>query len=227
MSEFNTTKTSIFKKYVMAITGIALFLFVILHLAGNLSLYKSDGTDFNTYAEHLHQFGWLLYVAEVGLGLIILIHAATGIRIAKANRRARPIGYKMYKSKGGPSHANLSSLYMPVTGALILIFLIIHLWQFRFGPGIEQGYATQLADGQARDLYRLVIETFKNPIFVIFYVFAMVVLGFHLRHGIWSAFQSLGVTQERFHRCTRRASVLLAVLIALAFAGIPLWIYFH
>ena len=220
-------QSSVFKKVVMALTGIFLILFIVVHLLGNLSLYHADGHDFNKYAATLHSFGWLLVAAEIGLLVLFLVHIAMAIQLKLNHNAARPEGYKLYKSKGGPSRANLSSRFMIVSGVVLLVFLVLHVWQFRFGPGIEQGYATQMNGEQVRDLYKLVSETFHNPIFVVIYVFAMIMLGFHLRHGIWSAFQSLGAKSPTLHSILTKLAVLLAIIISLGFLGIPLWIYFH
>jgi succinate dehydrogenase / fumarate reductase cytochrome b subunit len=220
-------QSSVFQKVIMALTGLCLILFVIMHLLGNLSLYKADGTPFNKYAAMLHSFGGLLYVAEVGLLVLFVVHIATALRIQLGKNAARDVGYKLYKSKGGPSRANLSSRFMIYSGVVILFFLVLHIWQFRFGPNIEQGYVTQINGEQVRDLHKLVTETFHNPVFVIIYVFAMIMLGFHLRHGFWSAFQSLGARSPSLHSFLTKLAPLLAIVISLGFLGIPLWIYFH
>ena len=81
---------------------------------------------------------------------------------------------------------------MILTGLVLLAFLVIHIWQFKFGPAIEEGYVAQLHGENVRDLHRLVVETFKKPGYVLFYVFSMSLLGMHVRHGFWSALQSMG-----------------------------------
>lgn len=219
--------STVTQKFVMAVTGIALVLFVIVHLSGNIPLYFPDGTPFNQYADFLASLGWLLYVAEVGLLLTFILHVATGIRIRIANKKARPVGYKVYQTKGGPSKANIASRFMPITGLGILLFLIFHIWQFKLGPGISEGYVQMINGQEVRDLHRLVIETFQNPLFVAIYVACMVVLGIHLRHGIWSAFQSLGLRNQYVHNILYKLALVLSILIALGFLGIPLWIYLN
>lgn len=211
----------------MALTGLFLIFFVIAHLSGNISLYYPDGTAFNKYADFLASFGALFYVAEIGLLVLFLVHIITAIQITRLNKAARPVGYKSYQTKGGPSKANLSSRFMIVSGIFLLGFLILHIWQFRFGPGIPDGYLVEMDGNQVRDLHRLVVETFKNPIYVVIYVFSMIMLAFHMRHGFWSAFQSLGAKSPQLHNILQKLAIVLAVLVSLGFMGIPVWIYFR
>ncbi len=214
------------KKFIMALTGLGLVGFVITHLAANLLLMKSDGTSFNTYAYNLTTWGVLLLVAELGLAALFITHIVSAILVKRANASARPQGYRVAKSKGGPSYSNPASRNMFITGMIIFAFLIIHIWQFRFGPGESAGYTTQLKAGEARDLHRLVVETFKNPMFMVFYSVCMIVLGFHLRHGFWSAFQSLGLLNNQSREKLNKLSILLAAIIAGGFLLIPIWIFF-
>lgn len=227
MSWSRLIQSSVFKKFIVAITGLLIILFVITHMIGNLSLYLPDGSAFNQYAALLHSFGSLTIVAEIGLLIMFGVHIITAISIKKNAHAARPVGYKMYQSKGGPSKANLASRFMIVSGIVLLGFLILHIWQFRFGPGMEQGYITQVKGADARDLYKLVFETFKNPLYVFIYCFSMILLAFHLRHGFWSAFQSLGMRNPSLHNILYKLALVLALAISLGFMGMPLWIYFQ
>lgn len=220
-------RSSVFQKFTMALTGLLLIVFVILHLAGNLSLYLSDGSAFNEYANMLTSMGWLYIAGEIGLIVLFGAHIATAIAITKANKSARAVAYKTYQSKGGPSRASVSSRFMPISGALLLLFILLHVWQFRFGAGILDGYTADLNGEQIRDLHRLVIETFQNPVYVIIYCFSMIVLGIHMRHGFWSAFQSFGLRSPALHNMLQKLSIILAVIISLGFLGIPVWIYFR
>lgn len=227
-SKFNRiVRSSVFQKIIMALTGLFLIFFVIGHLSGNISLYYPEGTVFNKYADFLASFGPLFYVGEIGLLAMFLVHIATAIQVSRLNKAARPVGYKAYQSKGGPSKANLSSRFMIVSGILLLGFLVLHIWQFRFGPGIAEGYVTTIEGKQVRDLHRVVVETFQNPVYVVIYVFAMIMLAFHMRHGFWSAFQSLGAKNPGLHNILQKLAVILAILISLGFMGIPIWIYFR
>lgn len=220
-------KSSIGQKYVMSLTGLALVAFVIVHLLGNLGLYSPESEVFNTYAHKLQGLGDFLEVAEVGLFLLFFVHLTLAIWIKIQNRSARPVTYSVSpKTKGGENQNTLASRSMVITGVLILAFLILHLIQFQFGPSVEEGYVTTIAGEPARDIYRLVKETLEQPLFAGIYMVAMLVLGLHLRHGIWSAFQSLGLLTERNSRIFYRVALVLALLLAFGFFLIPFWFVF-
>ena len=214
------------KKFVMGLSGLGLVGFIITHLAGNLSLYAKDGTAFNAYTEGLHSWGPLLLAAEFGLLALFLVHIVWAIAIARRNSDARPVSYRGAKPKGGVTHSNVSSRNMIFTGLVLLAFLVIHIWTFRFGPSVAEGYVTTLKGAPARDLHRLVLEVFSNPAWVAFYVFVMVLFGLHLRHGFWSAFQSLGAINSRFTKPINTLGIVMAILLAGGFLFIPIWIYF-
>ena len=212
MGSLLKASSTIGRKLVMGITGLGLVVFVVFHLLENLQLY-AGGARFNGYVAWLHSFGPWLTVAEIGLALLILIHAILAIWVSKSNYAARgPVRYSVWKSKGDPSHASLSSRHMIVTGVVLLAFLVLHIWQFRFGPG--------------NDLYRLVADTFHNSLFVGIYVAVMLFLGLHLRHGFWSAFQSLGAMNPRFSRPVYFLGLVIGIVVAAGFLAIPLWFYF-
>jgi succinate dehydrogenase / fumarate reductase cytochrome b subunit len=218
------------RKYIMGFSGIALMLFVVVHLLGNLNLFFPEGTHFNAYAEKLHSFGPLLTLSEVGLAAVILLHAFYAVRVTLSNKSARPEKYAVYKSKGDPSRSNVASRNMIITGLVIFGFLILHIWQFRFGPGMDAGYVAQIGDPGAtkdvRDLYRLVSEVFHQPLFVGIYVAVMVFLGMHFRHGFWSAFQSLGAMSKPLSKPIYTLGAIAGALLALGFLMIPIWFYF-
>ncbi len=217
--------TSVGKKFVMALTGLALTFFVITHLAGNLQLFLPHGEAFNRYAEGLASLGPILYVAEVGLLAFIIFHAVSGILLKLDHASARgPVGYSRFKSKGKPSRHSTSTRSMIITGVVLLIFIILHIAQFKFGPGVAEGYVATVDGKEVRDLHRLVVETFRQPIWAVGYMGVMVLLGLHLRHGFWSAFQSLGMMNPRLSGVISLVGVVLALLLAVGFLGIPLWI---
>ncbi len=218
--------SSVGKKYVMGLTGLGLVLFVIMHLLGNLALLQANGNAFNEYADALGALDWILHILEVGLFGTIVVHVFFALRLAWLNHESRPVGYAVIRSKKGPSKWNLSSMHMVVTGLFLAAFLVIHVRQFQYGPGMNEGYTTEVKHKQMRDLYRLVNETFHNPYYVSFYVFTMVILGFHLRHGFWSAFQSLGLAYPRISKPIYAVGVVLAVTLAVGFLILPLWLYF-
>lgn len=220
--------SSVGRKLLMALTGIFLVLFVVLHLAGNLFLYKTDGgASFNAYAAGLDSLGNLKSVAEVGLVALFGAHIVMALLLKVNHRAARPVGYdKGLRSKRGHSRSNVSSRNMIITGSALLAFLILHILQFRLGPKQADGYVTQINGHEAHDLYRVVYEAFQTPWVVGVYLLAMLMLGFHLRHGFWSAFQSLGAMNARLTKPVYAAGVALAIVLAFGFLGIPLWMHF-
>ena len=215
-----------FQKYLMAVSGLGMVGFVITHLLGNLLLYRSEGTAFNNYAHSLEGLGGLLYLAEYGLLGIAILHVIVAVTLTLKKRRARSTGYAMVRSKGGESKSNLSSRYMAITGTVLLIFIVLHVIHFKFGPGIAEGYTVDIKGDTARDLHRYVVEEFQKPVYVALYMSVMVFLGFHIRHGFWSAFQSLGTNAPRYSKAIYAVGIALAFLLSIGFLGIPLWIYF-
>lgn len=213
------------KKYLMGISGLALGAFIILHLVGNLTLLASDSVPFNTYAEKLHSLGPLLILMEWGLVAVFGLHIVSAVQVTLSKKSAKPIGYESAKTKGGPSVNTIGSRNMIISGAILLAFLILHIIQFRFGPGLTEGYTTQLDGEEVRDLYKLVVEVFSDLKYVVIYSASMIFLGFHLRHGYWSAFQSLGLMNPRISKPIYAAGLGLAILLAVGFIFIPVYIY--
>lgn len=210
-------RSSIIKKQIMAITGLALCTFLLVHLAGNCLLYLGPGA-FNSYA-HTLTSNPFIYLAEAGLALIFLTHIGLAIRLSIENYQARPEKYYMKVSTGrGATFASSTMLY---TGFITLIFLITHLIHFKFGPEY-----TFIHEGeQIRDLYRLVMEYFSTPLPVAWYIFAVSCLGLHVGHGFWSAFQSLGLAHPRYDGLIKVASKIFGVVVALGYAALPIFCY--
>ena len=146
--------------------------------------------------------------------------------LKRANLKAKGVNYAYgQKTKGGPSYYGPSSRGMIVTGMILLFFLVLHIIQFRFGPSIAAGYITQVDGAEARDLHRLVMETFASPLFVGIYVGVMLFLWSHLRHGFWSAFQSLGALNERTRPTVNKIGIAVALLLAIGFLTLPIVLY--
>lgn len=225
MDTKNTLGSSVIRKVVMSLTGLLLTGFLISHLAGNLLLLLPGGEAFNTYAFNLESLGVGLIIAELGLIFIAALHILTAIGLKHQASAARPQGYRMVQSKGGPSLNTPASRNMIFTGIILLGFIILHVWQFKFGAGVEAGYVTDVNGEQARDLHRLVVETFSNPLYVFLYIAVMVVLGLHLRHGVWSAFQSLGLLNDKRAGKLQKFALVFTLLLAGGFILIPLWIF--
>ena len=214
-------KSQVGRKILTGITGIGLIIFIIGHLLGNLTLF-GDTQAFNEYTYALESLGVLLYIIEAGLAIFFLLHAYIGISIWWNRRKARPEGYKKYQTKGGPSHNSWASRSMIFTGIVLLVFLVIHIDTFKFGDT-----AMIVNDGtEMRNLKALVVETFQNPLYAFGYTLVMILLGFHLKHGGWSAFTSLTMKHKRYSAMIYTAGVICAVLMAVGFLFIPLYIYF-
>jgi len=209
------------RKYITGITGVGLILFLIVHLSGNLLIF-AEATAFNEYVEFLHDLGWFLYVAEAALAILFLYHAYIGISIWWNRRKARPEKYETYKTKGGPSHQTLASKSMIFTGVVTLIFLVVHLIHFKFGPY----YETTLNGETVRDLRTLVIESFTQPLDTFAYVFVLALIILHLSHGFWSAFTSLGMKHNTMSKKIQLFAYGFAIVIMLGFMFIPLYIFF-
>ena len=212
------------RKILLAITGLCLLGFIIVHLLGNLLMLVSPDA-FNIYAHKLVSLGPMLYVAEAILLAIFLIHMVTAIAVTWGNWKARPGGYELSKDQGDPSRMTLSSKTMIWTGLVLLVFLIVHLITFKYGPGVAEGYVSEIDGEPVRDLHRLVVEWFNNGIYVAYYVISMGLLGFHLRHGFWSAFQSLGGFHPRLTPWIYTLGVVAGIVLAVGFLGLPLWFY--
>lgn len=204
------------KKILTGITGLGLVLFVTIHLLGNLTLFFSPSA-YNQIAHVIEQLGPVTYAIEGLLGGIALLHIFIGINIHIGMRKARPVNYAEYESTGSPSRQSLSSRSMIISGIVMGAFLALHLATFKFGH-----YYT-LPDSSDRDLARLVFETFHKPTYTFGYVVVLTVLGLHLRHGLWSALQSVGIATKKG---MYEMSAVLGAAIALGFISLPLAIYF-
>ena len=209
--------SSIVKKQLMGVTGLLLCGFLLGHLAGNLLILVGPEA-FNRYA-HALITNPFIYVAEAGLAAIFLAHIGLAIRLTIENKIARGQGYYMKQATG--SGATFASSTMPITGMIILLFLVFHIWHFKFGP-----YYTATYGGvEMRDLYKLLVEYFSNPLAVIWYLFCMVALGIHVSHGLWSATQSIGFNHPKYTPVIRIASKLYAVAMTVGFGLLPIYCY--
>lgn len=209
----------------MGLSGLALVGFMVTHMAGNLLLYIPGGEAFNGYVLGLHSWGWLLIAAELGLAFLFIFHIVLAIQLKLENKSARPVGYDKIQTKGGPSRWSFASVNMMITGTILAVFLVLHVKKFRFGPGIEQGYVTTIKGQETRDLYRLVHETFQDPLYVGLYVAVMIFFGFHIRHGFWSAFQSLGLMRPRYSGFINAMAIIIALIFVVGFIGMPIFLY--
>ena len=210
--------SSVGTKILIGVTGLALFLYLIIHIVGNLIVFAGPAA-FNRYAFVMEYGNPLLPVIEIGLLLVFLLHIYKTVTMFLSNQQARPVAYAMKKRAGAPSRKSFASSTMIVTGLWLLIFLIIHVKAFRFSP------ETPWPAG-GRDLYKQEMDVFVNPLMVAFYVLSMLVVGSHLWHGISSAFQSLGGDHPAWTPRLLAAAKVIAVAMAGAFIVIALWAHF-
>lgn len=202
-----TLSTSVGKKQLMAVTGFLFLAFLAVHLLGNLSIYRGKEA-FVAYAEGLHRLGGLLVLAELGLALCLVIHVAIGTVLFFENRRARPIKYEVDRSGGGRT---LSSVTMPYTGLLILVFLAVHLAAF----------SHHVVDQTERTVFVIAREIFSSWPWFAFYLFSMVVVALHVRHGLWSAFQTIGANHPKYMPFIEKFSLIFAIVVGVGFGSIP------
>jgi succinate dehydrogenase / fumarate reductase cytochrome b subunit len=203
-----TLFTSVGKKELQAVTGLLFLLFLATHLLGNLSIYGGRAA-FVAYAQHLHALGKLLLVAEVLLAAALIIHVSLGLILFFENRSARPVRYTMDKSGGGRT---FSSQTMPYTGLLILGFIGVHLINF----------SHHLVDQTNRTIFQITVEVFSHRGYLAFYLFSMVIVALHVRHGLWSAFQTVGANHPKYMPFIEKLSIVFAVIVGIGFGSLPL-----
>ena len=209
-------RSSIGKKAVMAASGLLLVGFAIIHLSGNLIVFLGPEA-FNAYAKKLRDLGPLLWAARVALLAAAAAHIWTAVQLARENRAARPIGYRVQRT----IQTTLAAKTMVASGLLLLAYLVYHLMHFTFrvtDPGLAH-----LMDAQGHpDVYAMVVRGFRSGPVSALYIAAMGLLYFHLSHGFGSAFHSLGLNNERALTRFRRASQALALALFLGYISIPL-----
>ena len=197
-------RSSVGKKSIMAASGLLLTFFIITHLLGN-SVSFLGREAFNAYAERLHSLGVLIYLFELGLLTLFLIHILTGVILYFENLGARPSRYSVDTSEGGRSWGSRT---MPYTGVIILVFIIVHLMNFHFTDK-----SVLIAD--------LVRELLSRPGLAFFYIFSFAALALHLSHGFWSLFQSIGFNHEKYNQLLLKGALAFSILVGIVFTLIP------
>ena len=213
--------SSIGRKQVMGLTGLAWSFFVLGHMLGNLLLFAGPDV-YNKYG-HTLTSNPLIYLAEAGLVLTLVLHVVNGIQLTMKNKSARPTKYAM--PTNGDKSARFQSRFMVFHGSLLLIFIIQHLITFKYGPGPEAGYITTVNGVEMRDLHRLVIEVFQSPAYLGWYAVCMIAVGLHLAHGFYSAFASLGIYHTKFSPLMSKFGYVYAAIIALGFIAPPIYVF--
>lgn len=214
----NFTNSSIGKKFTMAVTGSFLIIFLIVHLIGNITLFFGPDA-FNGYVKALDVIKPLIRVIEVVLLTIFILHIFNGFRLWLENKNARPTRYKV---NGSSENSTVFSRLMFVTGSIVFIFLVLHLGTFfwRFNVHDPAGLASNHL------YFDIVVSFFKIWWYVLLYVAAVLLLGFHLNHGFQSAFQTFGWNHKRYFSIVQKVGTIYAIIMALGFASMPIYFFF-
>ena len=199
------------KKIVMAVTGIILFTFVIGHLLGNLQVFEGPA-KLNAYGAFLHSIGEFLWPVRIILLIAVTLHIVATVQLALRKKRARPIEYSVKKAIA----SSYASRTMYWSGPIVLAFIIFHLLH------LTAGYIHPGAAYIEGDVYHNVVSGFQVWWVSLSYIVAVSLLGLHLRHGLWSMFQSLGIHQPQHTARLKTAAMVIAVLITLGYISIPI-----
>ena len=201
--------SSVGKKMLMAVTGLGMTGFLAVHLLGN-SMAFAGAEAFNGYAAKLHSLQPYLSVFNIGLATLGLVHIVVGIILFFENLKARPTRYKVYQNPGGRT---FGSNTMPYTGVLILIFVIFHLLKFTF------------VDKSVTAIYELMATTFADPLWVIIYVAAMVIVAVHISHGFWSLFQTFGINHAHHMPLIMKLGLVVTFVFGIGFGILPIYLW--
>ena len=217
----NLLSSTLGRKLLMALTGLFLILFLVIHLIGNLQLLKSDGGEaFNVYAQFMTSNPVIKIVSYLNYTCII-VHVLWAIMLSRKNRVARgSIGYAVNKNS-----SEWTSRNMGILGTLILIFLVIHLkgfwYEMHWGGIATANYAGK----EVKDLYKVVEAAYTQLWYVAVYVVSMLILAFHLWHGFASAFQTLGLNHLKYNPIIKFVGRSFAIVVPALFALIPIWMF--
>lgn len=208
--------SSLGKKLTVGLTGALLCAYLVVHLAGNLLLFAGDGgASFDAYAEFLPSL-LIIRIIEIGLFAMFILHIVTGTLFWLRNRGARPQGYSVNRRN---ENSDPLSRIMFLTGSIVFIFLVVHLRTFWVPARVPQG--------EHLSMYRIVVDAFADPLYAGFYVVAMGLLAFHLRHGFQSALQTFGVRNSRYAGLIDLAGMIFWLLIPVGFATIPIYFFLN
>jgi succinate dehydrogenase / fumarate reductase cytochrome b subunit len=212
--------TSLGSKVLVALSGLGLAAFVVFHMLGNLQVFQGPEA-LNKYAAFLREMPMALWTARLGLLGIVAVHVGLAYRLAIQNRQARPVGYAVREYR----RASLASRTMALTGSLLVLFIVFHLLHLTAG-WVDPSFPDQLDVRGHRDVFGKVVHAFQNPLFVVIYLAAQVVLGLHLSHALSSSLQTLGMDHPMFDRLFRGAGPFVAILVVIGNTAIVLAIAF-
>ena len=214
-------KSSLGKKYIMALTGVGMFIFVVGHMVGNLQIFVGQ-EEINRYGAFLQGLGELLWGARIGLIALVAMHIWSAVTLSAQNKAARPVGYGNYNPVG----SSYASRTMLMSGLIIAAFIVYHLLHYTFVVqainGTGQNFA-ELHDSQGRhDIYRMMILGFRQPIVSLFYVVGIALLCLHLSHGVSAMFQSLGLKDRNWKPLIDGFAKFIAIVLFVGYCSIPI-----
>ncbi len=215
-----TINSTLGQKMIMSLTGLFLISFLVIHLTGNLMLFKGDGgAEFNAYANFMSTSS-IIKLVEIFLVLGFGLHIYTAWRLTKYNKQVRPQDYVYNRSDVSSSWISRN---MGFVGSIVLIFLLIHLYNFWFKYKFLAGMP-MIATGEYKDLYLFLKITFIEEWWIsIFYVVSMIFFGLHLAHGFESSLQTLGLYHKKYTPILKKLSLLFAIIVPAGFAVMPLY----
>lgn len=206
------------RKLIMALTGLFLISFLVVHCTINAMIFLNDGGATFSHWGHFMGTNPIIRTLEIGLVVGFLLHIIQGLSLWKANRSARPIKYSVYKA---PANSTWYSRSMGLLGTLLLLFLVLHTSHFWI-----PNRTNQFTQGEELPLYKMMFEVFSNPLIVLFYVIGCMSLFWHLLHGFTSAFQSLGLNHLKYNGIISFVGTAFSIIVSLLFALMPVAIYF-
>jgi succinate dehydrogenase / fumarate reductase cytochrome b subunit len=203
-------QASIGKKAVMAVTGVVLFGYLVGHLAGNMQVYLGQ-EQMDNYAAFLHSIPALLWGVRLLLVVCVVMHIVASVQLTRLKQEARPVGY-IKKKEIGSSYASRTMMW---SGPIIAAFVIYHILDLTTG-------ATNTVQFHELHAYENLVYSFRRIPVSVFYIFAMLLLGMHLYHGLWSMFQSMGFSHPRYTPMLKRAAAWVAIILVAGFISIPI-----
>ena len=205
-------ESSIGQKWLMALSGLFMILFLLGHLSGNLLIYAGPEA-INTYAETLRKFPAALWGFRIVTLLAIVMHVWTAIKLTRRNRAAMPVSYNSNQWKG----STWSSRNMGLTGLVILLYVIYHLAHFTW----RNAHPEMFAGVGEFDAYQMIVISFSQTWLAVLYVLAMFILSLHLSHSVSSAVQTLGINHPKYNLAIRRIGDIVAIGLFFGFSSIP------
>jgi succinate dehydrogenase / fumarate reductase cytochrome b subunit len=206
------------KKLIMALTGLFLISFLVIHCTINALIFLNDGGETFSHWGHFMGTNPIIRTLEIGLVIGFLLHIFQGLLLAKQNRAARPVSYAVVTP---PANSKWYSRSMTLLGTIILLFLIMHTSHFWI-----PNRTNQFVEGEELPLYQMMLDIFQSPWVVIFYLIGCISLFWHLLHGFASAFQTLGLNHQKYNGAISFVGTAFSIIVPVIFALMPIAIYF-